>query len=44
MSHRSGVLALWAAACRGQRTKATLMEKPCRRGSRTAFGFGGYDR
>lgn len=44
MSHRSGALALWAAARCGQITKATLMEKPSRRGSRMAFGFGGYDR
>lgn len=38
---RSGGLALRGAAHRGRRTKATLMEKACRRGSRTNLGLVG---
>lgn len=44
MSHRLGGLALCAAAQHGWRTKAALLEKPCRRGSRITFGLCGYDR
>ena len=38
---RSGGLALCGAAHRGRRTKATLMAKACRRGSRTNLGLVG---
>lgn len=41
MSHKVTGPALCGAAHRGRRTKASLMEKPCRRGRRPNLGLVG---